>query len=70
MVQCAVLPSKHACMLIIPTHSCFTVLQVRQRLEAAKKRKEGGSSSAADFAPDGEQMGSCAAWHNRLALQA
>lgn len=29
-------------------------LQVRARLEEAKKRKQGGESSAADFAPDGE----------------
>ncbi|PRW61183.1 zinc finger matrin-type 2-like [Chlorella sorokiniana] len=34
-----------------------TAEQVRQRLEEAKKRKEGGSSSVADFAPDGfEQL--------------
>lgn len=33
---------------------CTTPLQVRARLEDAKKRKQGGESSAADFAPDGE----------------
>lgn len=34
-----------------------TAEQVRQRLEEAKKRKEGVGSSAADFAPDGADGG-------------
>ena len=33
----------------------LNAVSVQQRLEEAKKRKEGGSSSAADFAPDGEK---------------
>jgi hypothetical protein len=32
-----------------------TAEQVRNRLEEVKKQKQGASSSAADFAPDGEQ---------------
>lgn len=64
---CHLTPFAPFSTLTIRTRLC---LQVRQRLEAAKTRKEGGSSSAADFAPDGELMGWCAARHNRLALQA
>lgn len=42
-----------SCKPTLPTHVHVLLPQVRQRLEAAKKRKDGGGSSAADFAPDG-----------------
>lgn len=45
-----VAPCQPRCM----AEATYLPLQVRARLDEAKKRKEGGDSSAADFAPDGE----------------